>query len=213
MRPVGHALYTISVRMGLALLALMSSTDAFIPALPCPRVPGMPVASSPVRSVEITAMSSGRRGGRPRTGPIGRGRGPQHGQTPRFKEPDTLSMEDFMKMANRLDNEDGVQGPARARSTLQSDMPSGGRADMSSDFSRDEASDERRLSPRERRERDLLASGRRYCNNISYGGGLLISRSIQTHVEHDSTASHANNPNGRLCSSYTPHSGRLCSPA
>ena len=32
-------------------------------------------------------------------------------------------------------------------------------------------------------------------------------------MEHDSTASHANNPNARLCSSYTAHSGRLCSPA
>lgn len=73
-----------------------------------------------------------------------------------------------MKMANRLDTEDGVRGRARARGTLQQDMPSGGRADMSADFSRDEASDERRLSPRERRERDLLASGRRYCNAVSY---------------------------------------------
>lgn len=154
---------TMPARTCLALLALVSVSQALVPALHSLPVLGGLLTASPRRTVEATAMSSRRGGAQPRTGPIGRGRGPQHGQTPKQKHPDTVSMEDFMEMASNLDTED----EQRARQVIQSSVPRGrastpGQAEKSSDFVRTEATgNERELSARERRERDLLASGRR----------------------------------------------------
>ena len=53
---------------------------------------------------DILAMMSARGGGQARGGPVGRGRGPQYGQTSRSKEPDTLSLADFMALSSRLEN-------------------------------------------------------------------------------------------------------------
>jgi hypothetical protein len=54
----------------------------------------------------VLAMSSGGRGGARRGGPIGRGRGPQYGQTPRNQDPGTMSLEEFMAKANNLNDDD-----------------------------------------------------------------------------------------------------------
>jgi hypothetical protein len=130
----------------------------------------------------------GSRGGsRGRGGSIGRGRGPQYGQTPRTNEPATMSLEDFIAKANRIDqgDEEGQtrQGERFQARSFPSESKSGdvvarandaprrapesvarglrtGRMDRSFDFSRGGSESARNIDIRDSRMRDLLASGR-----------------------------------------------------
>ena len=118
---------------------------------------------------DILAMMSARGGGQARGGPVGRGRGPQYGQTSRSKEPDTLSLADFMTLSSRLDNSDSdVEGRERgAGERARQGERFGGRSvsatrfEKSADFDRRESGVVRQdMSARDMRARDLLASGR-----------------------------------------------------
>jgi len=109
----------------LLLLLFMPAGTAFVPAaIFCAPALGTGRCFRPNRYAPalrapgaVGATMNEGRGGR-RTGPIGRGRGPQYGQTPRWQEPDTLSMDDFMAMARKLDeSEDEAAGGRRASSS------------------------------------------------------------------------------------------------
>ena len=130
----------------------------------------------------------GSRGGsRGRGGSIGRGRGPQYGQTPRPSEPITMSLEEFIAKANRIDQDDQEgqtrQGERFQARSFPSESKSGdvvaqangtprrapenaarglraGRMDKSFDFSRGGSESARNIDVRDSRMRDLLASGR-----------------------------------------------------
>jgi hypothetical protein len=58
----------------------------------------------------LSAMGGRERGPGSRGGNMGRGRGPQFGQTPRTQESSTLSLDEFMAMSSRLDDPND-QGP------------------------------------------------------------------------------------------------------
>ena len=62
----------------------------------------------------LSAMGGRERGPGSRGGNMGRGRGPQFGQTPRNQEPSTLSLDEFMAMSSRLDDVND-QGPGEGQ--------------------------------------------------------------------------------------------------
>ena len=82
-----------SLQHGLAPMQGMSAAFA-------PNAAGFPARTG--RAHTPTAL--GARGG-PRGGNMGRGRGPQYGQTPRKQEPSTLSLDEFMALSSRLDDD------------------------------------------------------------------------------------------------------------